>query len=115
MNRRILLAAAALVAIVLFAAMAFTIQGVGAWGTEMDQEGVDSANDLDAVVRELFDREVIAFEVLGILLTAAMIGALVIARPLEAPDDSTHYAVVTDEQLKAAQDVSDPRLREVGK
>jgi len=53
-------------------------------------EGGD-ANDMDALVTALFDEHVIALEVLGILLTAAMIGALVIARPLGVPEDSSNY------------------------
>ena len=49
-----------------------------------------------------FGPDVIAFEVLGVLLTAAMIGALVIARPMDAQDDASRYTHPTKEQMEQA-------------
>jgi hypothetical protein len=49
------------------------------------------AEDFDTLADGLFSTNVIALEVLGVLLTAAMIGAMVIARPLEGRPDSENY------------------------
>ncbi|MCA1818536.1 MAG: NADH-quinone oxidoreductase subunit J, partial [Halobacteriales archaeon] len=58
----------------------------------------------------------IPLEVLGILLTAVMIGALVLARPMQAPPDAERYAQVTRDQLRESQMASDVALHaEVGK
>ncbi len=92
---------AAAVAFVAFGAVAFAISGTDPW----QKEGMGGAEDLDAIVGDLFTDHVIAFEVLGILLTAAMIGALVIARPLTGGLDSAHYPKGKD--MAKTQAVSD--------
>jgi hypothetical protein len=73
----------------------------------LDAQSVQ-ANDQTTMVDALFGGQVIAFEVLGILLTAAMIGALVIARPLEAPADDSHYSHPTTAQVAESDHASDP-------
>lgn len=75
---------------------------------------VAAANDLSNVLGSLFTANAIAFEILGVLLTAVMIGALVLARPLAAPADEEHYAKITPEQLRQSQEVSDVRLHAGG-
>lgn len=67
----------------------------------------EQANERASVVDTLFGPQVIAFEILGILLTAAMIGALVIARPLGVAPDESHYVQPTPEQAEQALAVSD--------
>lgn len=84
--------AAAFVALVIFAAMVLSIAGTDAWA----QEGAQGGEDFTTLVEGLFDTHVIALEVLGIVLTAAMIGAMVIARPLGVPEDSIHYRTRLD-------------------
>ena len=108
MNRRLQLAFGAIVAVVLFAAMAFTIADVPAWEGEGTQGNVTAANGQDTLADTLFGPQVIAFEVLGILLTAAMIGALVIARPIDAQDDDAHYTQPTEQQVAESDRASDP-------
>jgi len=68
---------AAIVAIVLFAVLALAIRATPAW---IEQAG--TPNDVESITDALFGPQVIPFEVLGVLLTAVMIGALVTARPL---------------------------------
>lgn len=82
------------------------------WGatSSATDDGVAAANDLGTVVASLFGPNAVAFEVLGVLLTAVMIGALVLARPLAAPADEDHYARITPEQLRESQMASDVRL-----
>lgn len=70
--------------------------------------GSDSANDQGPLVDTMFKPQVLALEVLGILLTAAMIGALVIARPLEAAADESHYSHPTAAQVAESDRASDP-------
>jgi hypothetical protein len=85
--------------------------------TPWREEGAGIPDELDGVVDGLFDPHVIAFEVLGILLTAAMIGALVIARPLGQAPDESHYSMPSAKELEASQRQSEPatHTREVGK
>lgn len=73
------------------AVAAFAVIGMAAVATEPWSESGTGEEDMDALVVALFTDHVIALEVLGILLTAALIGALVIARPLGAIDDERHY------------------------
>jgi hypothetical protein len=81
--------------------------GIAAAGLEEAFEGQPAAaNDLTGVTDSLFGYDVIAFEVLGILLTAAMIGALVIARPLEAQTDESRYSHPTPEQRAESDHIS---------
>ncbi len=107
MNRRMTLLFGAVVAGVLFALMALTIRGTAPWNDEGTQVGVDAANDQSALVDALLDGQVVPFEVLGILLTAAMIGALVIARPLDAEADESHYSHPTKQQVAESDRASD--------
>lgn len=72
------------------------------------------ANDLGGLTDSLFGPDVIAFEVLGILLTAAMIGALVIARPLDATEDKDRYSHPTDAQVAETDRISDPKHAAMG-
>lgn len=93
-----------LVAVGIFGVMA---QAIGA--TEAFQaDGVGEAEDFETLADGLFTTHVIAFEVLGVLLTAAMIGAMVIARPLGSPPDSDNYDTrIDDEELESVQRTSD--------
>ena len=106
--RRRTLLVGALVAGVLFLGMAFIVAGTAPWQARSapEADGRPAANDLDAVTGALFGPDVIAFEVLGILLTAAMIGALVIARPLDAQSDSERYSHPTAEQVAESDHAS---------
>lgn len=110
MNRRMTLLFGGAVALVLFALMGLAITNTEAWAGEGTQENVTKANDQAAVVDTLFGPQVVAFEVLGILLTAAMIGALVIARPVDAVEDDSHYTRPTPAQVTESDNASDPAL-----
>lgn len=93
----------AVVAVIAFFAMsALLVLDVEAW----NDAGMESANDMDALVDGIFTEHVLAFEVLGILLTAAMIGAMVIARPLGSTLDSENYPRPSAEELERSQAVS---------
>ena len=96
-------------AVVLFAFMGYIVSTTDPWQSGAAANSTTDANDLAGVTGSLFGPNVIAFEVLGILLTAAMIGALVIARPLDAPSDESRYSHPTDEQKAQADAVSDPQ------
>ena len=53
-------------------------------------DGSESANALEPMVDALFADQLLPFEVLGVLLTAVMFGALVIARPIQSkPGEET--------------------------
>ena len=68
-------------------------------GTDAWQEAGDgTAEDMDTLVQALFTDHVIALEVLGVLLTAAMIGALTIARPIGGPTDDEEPAALAVEE-----------------
>jgi len=108
MNRRMTLVFGAAVALLLFALMAFTIVGTEPWAGEGTQDNVTKANDQATMVDTLFGPQVVAFEVLGVLLTAAMIGALVIARPIDAEADESHYSHPTPAQVAESDHASDP-------
>ena len=107
MERRWQLLGAAAVALAIYGVMDASIRDTEPW----HEEGAGEAGDLDALVTAVFDRHVIALEVLGILLTAAMIGALVIARPLGAAPDESHYPKPTSDELSATQHTSDVEVR----
>ena len=95
---------AAVVAIAIFAVMYASIRDTAPW----QEAGAESgAGGLDELTIGLFDTHVIALEILGVLLTAAMIGALVIARPLGAAPDDANYAHPTPEEVEATAHVSD--------
>ncbi|MFA5943778.1 MAG: NADH-quinone oxidoreductase subunit J [Candidatus Thermoplasmatota archaeon] len=97
----------ATVAFALFAVMALIVAGTEPWqGDSGSEAATESANDTQAVVDSLFGPNVIAFEVLGILLTAIMIGALVIARPLDAQSDSERYSHPTAAQVAESDHAS---------
>ena len=108
MNRRLQLAFGAAVALVLFAFMGLAISEVEPWGAEATEASVEAANGQGALADTLFGPQVIALEVLGVLLTAAMIGALVIARPLDAVEDDSHYSHPTPAQVAESDKASDP-------
>lgn len=79
---------AALSVLLLFAMFDLSIRATDAW----QDEGEANVEDMDTLVEAIFDTELMAFEALGILLTAAMIGALVIARPIgHVEDDEVPY------------------------
>ncbi len=102
--RKVHLAVAAAVALGFFVFMAVAISGVDAWS-----EGNDgSAEDFTTLTDALFSDHVLALEVLGILLTAAMIGAMIIARPMGSVDDSVNYPTkISGASLSHLQHVSD--------
>lgn len=76
-SRKVQVVLAATLALALFAVLALAIHATPAW-----RESAAAPADVDAIADALFGPLVIPFEVLGVLLTAVMIGALVIARPL---------------------------------
>lgn len=97
----------AVVSLALFATMALIVRGTGPWQGDTSTEADSAkANDVQAVVDSLFGPNVIGFEVLGILLTAIMIGALVIARPLDAQSDSERYSHPTKAQVAESDHIS---------
>ena len=97
-TRTVLLGAA--VSLVLFLVMGLIVANTEPWqGDNANETASAQANDVQGVVDSLFGPNVIGFEVLGILLTAIMIGALVIARPLDAQSDSERYSHPTKEQV----------------
>ncbi len=86
--------AALFVAVSIFALMAIPVMDAAPWDAEKAENAGDadtsaSEDGITALVDSLFDKHVIGLEVLGVLLTAAMIGALVIARPLGRPGAET--------------------------
>lgn len=99
MNRLV----AAVVALVAFGTIAYAVSLAGPWQEQRD----GYTEDLEALAQDLFTDHVVAFEVLGVLLTAAMIGALVIARPLTGVLDKSHYPKPTDADFERTQAVSD--------
>jgi hypothetical protein len=101
------LALGAVVAIAIFAVMGLTVTKTQPWAESGNATAQQQANDLDNITGSLFGRMVVPFEVLGILLTAAMIGALVIARPMEAPSDESRYSHPTTEQVAESDRASD--------
>jgi NADH-quinone oxidoreductase subunit J len=98
------------IAVLLAGLMASIVQATAPWKATASDATVASANDLTTLVDAMFGRQLIALEVLGVLLTAVMIGALVIARPLGVVPDEAHYQNVTKEQVAESQ-----RVSEVGK
>lgn len=102
------------VSLVLFTVMGLLVSTTDPWQSGAAGNATTDANDLANVTGSLFGPNVIAFEVLGILLTAAMIGALVIARPLDAPSDESRYSHPTDAQKAQADAVSDPKQANMG-
>lgn len=95
---------AAALALALFVALALALRSPESWA----QGRSGTADDLDALTTAIFTKHVVALEVLGILLTAAMIGALVIARPLGSVEDRSHYAHVSAEEFERTVRMSDP-------
>ncbi|MES2154874.1 MAG: NADH-quinone oxidoreductase subunit J [bacterium] len=93
--------------------------GTTAWQASPTDANQTAANDLDSVVTLLFSGQVVALEVLGVLLTAVMIGALVIARPMTGMADKDRYSAITRAEVTESQRASDPSLHptaaEVGK
>lgn len=105
------------VSLVLFLAMGLITLNADPWQARSDGASTDGqpagnatatdANELSGLTDSLFGPDVIAFEVLGVLLTAAMIGALVIARPLDAVEDKDRYSHPTEAQREETDRVSD--------
>jgi NADH:ubiquinone oxidoreductase subunit 6 (subunit J) len=110
-SRRRSLAMAAAGAVAIFAVMFTVIRDTAPWnGTPADDSSLgESGPQLDSLVTSMFDTHVLAFEVLGILLTAAMIGALVVARPLSGRHDAENYVQPTDAQVAESMRQSDVR------
>jgi hypothetical protein len=107
------------VSLLLFLVMGLIVANTDPWQADNGSASANNtaqANDLTGVTGSLFGPDVIAFEVLGILLTAAMIGALVIARPLDAPTDESRYSHPTVAQVAESDHASDvassPGLKE---
>lgn len=73
---------ATVVTLAIFIVMAIGIQAVPQWQSAPAEAASAQSNNIDNVVNTLFDTLAIPFEILGILLTAVMFGALVIARPI---------------------------------
>jgi hypothetical protein len=91
----------------LFVLMALVVVGTQPWqGDSGNETSIQQANDTQGVVDSLFGPNVIGFEVLGILLTAIMIGALVIARPLDAQSDADRYSHPTAAQVAESDHIS---------
>ncbi len=103
LSRRNKLMVTGLLMLVLYAVIDASIRATAPW----QSRGAAGTESLDAVVVGLFDTHVLAFEILGVLLTAAMIGAMVIARPLGGRPDSENYTAVSEQQLEATQAASD--------
>ncbi|HUR25754.1 MAG TPA: NADH-quinone oxidoreductase subunit J [Candidatus Thermoplasmatota archaeon] len=97
---------AGLVPIVLYLVMTAVVASTTPWLDGDAAAAPTDANDLTAVTDALFGPDVIAFEVLGVLLTAVMIGALVIARPLDAQSDAERYSCPTREQVAESDHAS---------
>jgi len=100
-----------LAALILGLVLAVAANNGGAWGTQVGTDANQTqANDLDRVLDSLFGPNVVALEILGILLTAVMIGALVLARPLVGISDEDRYAHISRNQLRESQMASDVAL-----
>lgn len=65
----------------------------------------DGNESMEQLANGIFDTHVIGFEALGILLTAVMIGAMIIAKPLGGRMDAENYPTTKD--LSESQLVSD--------
>ncbi len=81
--------------------------GTAAWQASPTDANQTAANNLDTLVTQLFAGQVVALEVLGVLLTAVMIGALVIARPLTGVSDKERYAAISRREVLESQHASD--------
>lgn len=101
MNKQRLIALG--VAGLLFIVMALSVANTAAW----QETGADGVESIDEIVQDLFTDHLVTFEVLGVLLTAAMIGALVIARPMVGGLDKDHYKPADQAQLERSQRVSE--------
>lgn len=108
MNRRMTFFLGAVVAVAIFATMGLTVSKTQPWQQPGNATAQQQANDTDGLVGALFGPFVVPFEILGILLTAAMIGALVIARPMDAMQDSERYSHPTAQQVAETDRASDP-------
>jgi len=73
------------VAGIIFLLMAMSIQEATPW----NRAPIGNAESVPGITEGAFTTHLMAFEVLGVLLTAAMVGALVIARPFhQSVDDA---------------------------
>lgn len=102
--RRVHMGIAAVIATVFFLVVALAIVATPGY----DSEPVGGAEDFGRIADGLFHTHVVAFLALGVLLTAALIGAMVIARPLGSQPDSINYATRRDASgLAEVQLISD--------
>lgn len=94
-------------AVAILGLLVAAVQSPAPW----QEEGAGGAEDFGTLAEGIFSEHVLALEVLGVLLTAAMIGAMVLARPLGLPtDQEMHYSQrIDDEVLEQVQHVSDIR------
>lgn len=92
----------------LIGAVAATTPWMGMGAPEAIGPAGAPIEEADLLADLLFGHYVLAFEILGVLLTAAMIGALVIARPLGQEPDESHYHKTGGATLAATMHVSDP-------
>lgn len=72
---------------------------------DVNMESAKGNESMEQIANGLFDTHLIAFEALGILLTAVMIGAMIIAKPLGGRMDQENYPRTED--LSESQAVSD--------
>ena len=104
LDRRVHLAIAAVIATTFFVVLSLAFIATPG----LDGEPIGGAEDFDRLADGIFTTHVLALEALGILLTAALIGAMVIARPLGSRPDSIHYATRLDAAgLESLQETSD--------
>lgn len=96
-----------LVATVILSVLLGIATGTAAWSDSATDASQTAANDQDTLVTSLFGAQVVALEVLGVLLTAVMIGSLVIARPLTGVSDKQRYAAITRREVDESQRASD--------
>jgi len=96
------------VAVAILAVLLNIASATAAWTASPTDANQTKANDLDTIVTLLFGHQVVALEVLGVLLTAVMIGSLVIARPLTGPSDKERYAHTTRAEIAESQQASRP-------
>lgn len=101
LDRRVHVAIAVTIAAGFFVLMSLVFIGTAG----MDQQGAGISDDFDRLADAIFIDHVLALEALGILLTAAMIGAMVIARPLGSQPDSVNYP-----NKRSAKDLAEVQL-----
>lgn len=104
-SRKVALAGAVNLAGLLLIVVGMTSAWLGAAPTDAPT----TASQTSTLVDLLFDTWSVPLEVLGLLLTAAMIGALVIARPLGQAPDASNYTKPDHQLLAQTIALSDPK------